>query len=143
MVDRLTPERRSWNMSRIKGKDTKPELLLRSLLHQKGFRFRIHDKRLPGKPDIVLPRHKTVILVHGCFWHRHPNCLYASTPKSREKFWLKKFEDTIRRDKKQETKLKKEGWNLIIVWECELKKNSHDVIEKISSAIYGKQEYGN
>ncbi len=135
MVDTLTPERRSLVMSRIKGKDTKPELLLRSLLHKRGFRFRIHDKRLPGKPDIVLPRYRTVILVHGCFWHRHPNCQYASTPKSRQKFWLNKFEKTIQRDKGQAAMLEEMGWHLIVVWECELKKDSQGVINKISSAI--------
>lgn len=135
MADTLTPERRSLVMSRIKGKDTKPELLLRSLLHKRGFRFRIHDRRLPGRPDIVLPRYRTVILVHGCFWHRHPNCKYASTPKSRQKFWLDKFEKTVQRDKKQATMLEETGWRLIVVWECELKKDSHGVVDKISSMI--------
>ena len=89
MVDILTKEKRSWNMSRIKGKNTKPELLLRSLLHRNGFRFRLHDKKLPGKPDIVLPRYKTVIFVNGCFWHRHSGCKYAYTPKSRQEFCLR------------------------------------------------------
>ena len=142
MTDTLTQERRSWNMSRIRGKDTNPEILLRSLLHKKGFRFRVHDKRLPGKPDIVLPRHKTVILVHGCFWHRHPGCRYAYTPKSRQKFWLKKFEGTMQRDEKQQTLLKDNGWNVIIVWECELKKDSHDVVKKISLAVLRNERHG-
>ena len=135
MADILTQERRSWNMSRIKGKGTKPELLLRSLLHKKGFRFRIHDERLPGKPDIVLPRYRTVILVHGCFWHRHSGCHYAYTPKSRQEFWIKKFRDTVQRDKAQATLLEENGWNLIVVWECELKKDSNSVVERISSTI--------
>ena len=138
MTDTLTQKRRSWNMSRIKGKDTNPELLLRSLLHKKGFRFRIHDKRLPGKPDIVLPRYRTVILVHGCFWHRHSGCRYAYTPKSRQEFWLKKFEDTIQRDNEQAALLKSNGWGIVVVWECELKKNSHDVVKKISVSILGE-----
>ena len=137
MIDTLTQERRSWNMSRIRGKDTKPEMLLRSLLHKKGFRFRVHDKRLPGKPDIVLPRYKTVIFVHGCFWHRHPGCRYAYTPKSRKKFWIKKFENTIQRDEKQSALLKDSGWNLIVVWECELKKDCHNVAQKVSAMILG------
>ena len=143
MVDKLSPERRSWNMSRIKGKNTKPELLLRSLLHKRGFRFRVHDKRLPGTPDIVLPRYKTIILVHGCFWHRHPNCRYASIPKTKKKFWSQKFKDTIQRDKEQEILLKKEGWSLIVVWECELKQDSHNVVEKISAAVHKRQSCNN
>ena len=122
MADIFTKAKRSWNMSRIKGKNTKPELLLRSLLHRSGFRFRLHDKKLPGKPDIVLPRYKSVIFVNGCFWHRHPGCKYAYTPKSRQDFWFRKFEATVKRDKKKRKELKKEGWDVIVVWECELKK---------------------
>ena len=140
MADILTKRKRSWNMSRIKGKNTKPELLLRSLLHRSGFRFRLHNKKLPGKPDIVLPRYKTVIFVNGCFWHRHSGCKYAYTPKSRQEFWLKKFETTIERDKEKEKKLKREGWNVIVVWECELKGNGNDVINRISSRIKEKRD---
>ena len=122
-------------MARIKGKDTKPETLLRSLLHRRGFRFRIHDKRLPGKPDVVLPRYKTVIFVNGCFWHRHTGCKYAYTPKTRQEFWLKKFNGTIRRDQENEKLLKERGWNVFVVWECELNKDSDNIINKISSSI--------
>lgn len=139
MVDILTKEKRSWNMSRIKGKNTKPELLLRSLLHRNGFRFRLHDKKLPGKPDIVLPRYKTVIFVNGCFWHRHSGCKYAYTPKSRQEFWSKKFESTVKRDKEKEDKLRRKGWNVIVVWECELKRNGNDVISRVSSRIKEKK----
>ena len=135
MADILTREKRSWNMSRIKGKDTKPELLLRKLLHRRGFRFRLHDKKLPGKPDIVLPRYRTVIFVNGCFWHRHPGCRYSYTPKSRQEFWLSKFEATVKRDKEKEEKLKTDGWNVIVVWECELKKNPDKMADRISSRI--------
>lgn len=138
MADILTRAKRSWNMSRIKGKDTKPELLLRSLLHRRGFRFRLHDKKLPGKPDIVLPRYRTVIFVNGCFWHRHSGCRYAYTPKSRQEFWYKKFETTVKRDKEKKEKLKEEGWNVIVVWECELKKNPDKMADKISSMIKKK-----
>ena len=135
MTDTLTKEKRSWNMSRITGKNTKPEILLRSLLHREGFRFRLHDKRLPGKPDIVLPRHRTVVFVNGCFWHRHENCKYAYTPKSRQKFWSKRFEETVKRDKKKKEMLTKMGWQVIVVWECELKKQPEKIIADISSRL--------
>lgn len=139
MVDIFTKGKRSWNMSRIKGKNTKPELLLRSLLHRSGFRFRLHDKKLPGKPDIVLPRYKTVIFVNGCFWHRHSGCKYAYTPKSRQQFWLKKFESTIKRDKEKKEELKRKGWDVIVVWECDLKRNGNNVINRVSSRIKEKK----
>ena len=100
MTDILSKERRSWNMSRIRGSDTKPELLVRSLLHRMGYRFRLHRKDLPGRPDIVLPKYRTVIFVHGCFWHRHKGCKYAYTPKSRTDFWQNKFQGTVERDKR-------------------------------------------
>ena len=140
MADIFTKAKRSWNMSRIKGKNTKPELLLRSLLHRIGFRFRLHDKKLPGKPDIVLPRYKTVIFVNGCFWHRHSGCGYAYTPKSRQEFWSGKFEATVKRDKEKKEKLEEEGWGVIVVWECELKKNADKMADKISSMIKKKKD---
>jgi DNA mismatch endonuclease (patch repair protein) len=121
MVDSLTKGKRSWNMSRIKSKNTKPELIVRSMLHKLGYRFRLHRKDLPGKPDIVLPKYKTVIFVHGCYWHRHPGCKYAYNPKSKKKFWQNKFRQNIMRDIKNQTQLKKLGWNVIIVWECEIR----------------------
>ncbi len=117
-MDLLTKEKRSWNMSRIKGKDTKPEKKVRSILHRNGFRFRLNRKDLPGKPDIVLPKYKTVILVHGCFWHRHPRCKFAYNPKSRVEFWQKKFNKTVERDKFVKKELRKMGWKVIVVWEC-------------------------
>jgi len=121
MADTISEERRSWNMSRIKGKDTKPELIVRSLLHKMGYRFRIHRKDLPGKPDIVLPKYKTVILVHGCFWHRHKDCKYAYTPKSRIEFWQDKFHGNVERDKKHQKQLKALGLKVHVIWECETK----------------------
>jgi DNA mismatch endonuclease (patch repair protein) len=108
-------------MSRIKSRDTNPEKTVRSLLHSLNYRFRIHRKDLPGKPDIVLLRYKTVIFVHGCFWHRHKNCKYAYTPKSRVDFWQKKFEDNQQRDRKAKQQLQKLGWRVVIIWECETK----------------------
>ena len=120
-MDSLTPERRSWNMSRIRSKNTKPELIVRSLLHRMGFRFRINRKDLPGKPDIVLPKYKTVIFVHGCYWHRHPGCKGATTPKTSAKgpeFWQKKFHDNVQRDRRSQRALRQLGWRVIVVWEC-------------------------
>lgn len=120
-MDRLSRKHRSWNMSRIRGRDTKPEVTVRSLLHRMGFRFRLHAKELPGRPDIVLPRYRTAVLVHGCFWHRHPGCQFAYQPKSRTVFWTKKFEENVARDRKTRAALGQAGWHVIVVWECELR----------------------
>ena len=114
-------EQRSRNMSAIKSKNTKPEIAVRKLLHSMGFRFRLHRKDLPGSPDIVLPKYKTVIFVHGCFWHRHENCKYATTPKTRKEFWEKKFRENINRDNLNQANLSLKGWKIIIIWECQLK----------------------
>ena len=118
-MDYLTAEKRSWNMSRIKSKDTAPERIVRSFLHRNGFRFRLHVKDLPGKPDIALPKYRTVIEVRGCFWHRHPGCKIASTPSTNTKYWTEKFKRNTERDQQTETELKQKGWNLIVVWGCE------------------------
>jgi DNA mismatch endonuclease, patch repair protein len=120
MTDHLTPSHRSWNMSRIHSKNTKPEKIVRSMLFSLGFRFRINRKDLPGKPDVVLPRYKTVIFVHGCFWHRH-NCKDATMPKSNTDFWEKKFSANVERDKRVKVELEDLGWRVITVWSCELK----------------------
>ena len=114
-------EQRSRNMSAIKSKNTKPEIKVRKILHSMGYRFRLHRKDLPGSPDIVLPKYKTIIFVHGCFWHRHENCKYASTPKTRQEFWEAKFRENINRDKLNQENLSSKGWKIIIVWECEIK----------------------
>ncbi len=120
MTDPLSKEKRSWNMSRIRSKDTRPEKVVRSLLHRMGYRFRLHVKSLPGTPDIVLPKFKTVIFVHGCFWHRHPGCRFAYTPKSRVDFWMKKFEQNINVHEKATVELKDQGWRVFVIWECDL-----------------------
>lgn len=120
-MDKLTKEKRSWNMAQIKSRDTKPEKIVRSLLHRMGFRFRLNRKDLPGKPDIVLPKYKTIIFVHGCFWHRHIGCKYATTPKTNINYWTTKFKNNIARDEENEAKLQSEGWHVFTVWECELK----------------------
>lgn len=124
MADVHTPEQRSYNMSRIRGKDTKPEELVRKYLFSQGFRYRKNDARLPGKPDIVLPKYRTVIFVNGCFWHAHEGCRYFVWPKNNADFWKKKIESNVERDGKNYQLLKKLGWNVLIIWECELKKDS-------------------
>lgn len=121
MTDTLSPEKRSWNMSRIRGRDTKPELLVRSLLHRMGYRFRLHRKDLPGKPDIVLPKYRTAIFVHGCFWHRHSGCRLAYEPKSRVEFWRRKFHRNVERHTEVEGQLRDQGWQVLVIWECEVK----------------------
>ena len=121
MVDVHTKEQRSFNMSQIRDKNTKPEIIIRSIVHRMGFRFRLHDKNLPGKPDIVLPRHKKIIFVHGCFWHLH-NCRYGRVkPATNANFWQTKRLSNKTRDKKNITQLKKLGWQVLIIWECWLK----------------------
>ena len=109
-------------MRAIKSKDTKPEVMVRSMLHRAGYRFRKNVATLPGKPDIVLPKYKTVIFVHGCFWHRHRGCKQATTPKTRTEWWQKKFERNVSNDRKHARQLRKLGWHVITVWECQLKK---------------------
>jgi DNA mismatch endonuclease (patch repair protein) len=124
VVDVFTKAKRSEVMSCIRSKDTKPEKIVRSLLHRMGYRFSLHVKDLPGKPDIVLPKYKTVIFVHGCFWHRHPKCKYAYTPKSRIEFWSKKFEDNIARFRVVKKELVHLKWKVFVIWECEIKSNA-------------------
>jgi DNA mismatch endonuclease, patch repair protein len=130
MTDKISEEHRSWNMSRIKSRNTKPEILVCSLLHRMGFRFRLHGKVskkyhpkgvLPGKPDVVLVKYKTVIFVHGCFWHMHEGCKDATIPKTRTEWWLSKLNSNVERDNKNIKELKNTGWKIIIVWECEIK----------------------
>lgn len=123
MADVHEPKVRSYNMSRIKGKNTKPEIIVRKFLFSKGFRYRLHVKNLPGKPDIVLPKYKIVIFIHGCFWHSHENCKYAAVPKSNIDFWNKKLSGNKEKDKVNEALLKKACWKVIKIWECELKTN--------------------
>ncbi|MDA8170250.1 MAG: DNA mismatch endonuclease Vsr [Nitrospiraceae bacterium] len=120
-MDTLSPERRSANMRKIRSRDTSPEILVRRLVHGMGFRFRLHDTRLPGKPDIVLPRLKRIIEVRGCFWHQHPGCIDSHIPKTRLKYWVPKLAKNKRRDKENEAKLNALGWRMFVVWECEIK----------------------
>ena len=140
MVDHITKEKRSWNMSRIKSKNTKPEVKVRSLLHKMGYRFRLHYKNLPGKPDIVLPKFKTVIFVHGCFWHRHKGCSRATTPKSNQEYWNKKFSRNIQRFNDVSNQIKSLGWNVITIWECETR--NEDDTKKALSPLFSLNEKG-
>jgi DNA mismatch endonuclease, patch repair protein len=126
-------------MSRIRDKDTKPELVVRSMLHQMGYRFRLHRSDLPGKPDIVLPKYKIVIQVYGCFWHRHQGCKMAYIPKTRKHFWMEKFTKNVERDRKQQKQLEKLGWQLLVVWECETN-NLKRLANKLSTAIEGTKD---
>lgn len=121
MADVHDKATRSYNMSQIKSKDTKPEMLVRRYLHAQGFRYKLHDKSLPGKPDIVLPKYKTLIFVHGCFWHGHKNCKYFVTPKTRTAWWLQKIERNKELDNQHCAKNKENGWKVITIFECELK----------------------
>ncbi|MGB6145425.1 MAG: very short patch repair endonuclease [Rhodanobacter sp.] len=117
IVDRAT---RSRMMSGIRGRDTKPEVIVRKYLHAQGLRYRIAPKNLPGKPDIVLPKYRTVVFVHGCFWHRHRGCKYAATPSSNIEFWSRKFAINVERDKEVRRILRKAGWQVLVVWGCQL-----------------------
>lgn len=128
-MDHLPLEKRSWNMSRIKSKNTAPEIRVRSALHRLGYRFRLHVKELPGKPDIVLPKYKTVIFVHGCFWHRHKGCVRATTPSTNQEYWEKKFQQNVKRDNFEQKELKRMGWRVIVVWECNVDKISEIEIQ--------------
>ncbi len=135
MVDKFSKETRSRIMSQIRGKDTKPEILVRSYLFSRGLRFRKNDKRYPGSPDIVLPKYKTIVFVHGCFWHLHEGCKYAKMPKSNVDYWKPKLYRNRERDACNKKELEDMGWTVIIVWECELKK---DKVEQTLEDLYIK-----
>lgn len=132
-MDRISKEARSRNMSKIKSKDTKPEIEVRKLLHSMGYRFRVNKKELPGKPDIWLRKYNTAIFVHGCFWHRHEGCKYAYTPKSRVEFWLEKFKQNVERDNRTLKELQSLGIRVLIIWECEVfssNDRNHEILKR-------------
>ena len=120
-MDNMTEAQRSFAMSRVRGKSTKPEMLVRRALHKLGYRYVLHDKRLPGAPDLVFPARRKVIFVHGCFWHQHEKCRYAAPPSTRVDFWLPKLAANRARDASNTAKLRRAGWKALVVWECELK----------------------
>ncbi|HMO61073.1 MAG TPA: very short patch repair endonuclease [Ferruginibacter sp.] len=126
MTDVHNPQQRRYNMQQIKSTNTKPELMVRQFLFGEGYRYRLHKKNLPGKPDIVLPKHKTIIFVHGCFWHGHSNCKYYKVPGTRTEWWLNKINTNKANDKKAVKTLKENGWKIITLWECELKPDKRE-----------------
>lgn len=137
MTDVHQPLVRSFNMSKIRSKDTKPELLIRKFLHSKGFRYRLHKRSLPGTPDLVLPRYNTVIFIHGCFWHGHTGCKYFIIPGTRSNWWAEKIGKNQKKDNESIALLRNAGWNVIVIWECELKSEKRDrtlqrLIEQLS-----------
>ena len=141
MVDRVSKEVRSYNMSRIRSKDTKPEIIVRSYLFSRGLRFRKNDRRYPGSPDIVLPKYNTVVFVHGCFWHLHEGCKYAKLPKSNVDYWEPKLCRNNERDKNNQKELEEMGWNVITIWECELKKDKREqTLENLYNQIISMLE---
>jgi len=141
MADVFTKEKRSLIMSKIAGKDTKPEILVRKMVHGMGFRFRLHVKRLSGRPDLVLAKHKKVIFVHGCFWHGHPGCKRSKRPSTNRKFWNEKIDKNIERDKRAIAELKKEGWDVLVVWECQTK-DLDGLAETLTSYLDNERPYG-
>ena len=135
MSDSLTPEKRSWNMSRIRCKDTSIEVKVRKYLFSQGFRYRKNVSSLPGKPDIVFPKYHVALFIHGCFWHRHEGCKRATTPKSKMEYWIPKFEHNIANDKKHYKELEQMGWRTIVIWECEVNKNFEETMKQLVIAI--------
>ncbi|HKQ51669.1 MAG TPA: very short patch repair endonuclease [Pyrinomonadaceae bacterium] len=134
MADHISPEQRSRNMSRVKGRDTRPEMLVRSIVHRLGYRFRLHGKKLPGRPDVVLTRHRKVIFVHGCFWHGHPGCRRAARPSTNREFWDKKIDGNMARDSANIKALRREGWAVLVVWQCAMKDRER-LEEKLSEFL--------
>ncbi len=136
MSDVHSPEIRSYNMSRIKGKNTKPEMLVRKFLFSNGFRYRLHDKKLPGKPDLVFPKYKKAVFIHGCFWHGHEDCKYFVIPKTKTEWWLDKINGNKRKDLQSVSLLEQKGWETITVWECELKPDHREnTLKRLISSL--------
>lgn len=135
MADVHSPEKRSYNMSSIHAKGTKPEETVRKYLFSKGFRYRKNDPRLPGKPDIVLPKYKTVVFVNGCFWHRHEGCKYFVWPKNNAEFWRKKNMSNVERDNRNYSELKEKEWSVVVIWECELKDRRPETLSSVAKSL--------
>lgn len=134
-----TTPQRSRMMSSIRGKNTRPEVTLRSLLFAKGFRYRLHARSLPGSPDLVFPKYKAVIFVHGCFWHRHEGCRYATTPKANGEFWARKFEGNVARDARHVEELRRQGWRVAVVWECALRHTAEHAAHAVGEWLRGEE----
>lgn len=143
MVDTLTTSRRSWNMSRIRSKNTRPEVTVRSILHRQGYRFTVNgplNKSLPGKPDIVFPKFKLAVFVHGCFWHRHKGCKFAYEPKSRVSFWTEKLRKNVERDIEVIAQLEEMDWHSLVIWECEVREDPKSVVKKFKELIRAQSQ---
>ena len=140
MADNRSPEVRSWNMSQVKSQDTSIEIKVRSYLFRNGFRFRKNVKKLPGKPDIDLPKYRTIIFIHGCFWHRHAGCKDATTPKTRTEFWQQKFDRNVANDRLHIKQLEKMGWHVIVLWECQINKDIETTMENTITLLRGYLE---
>ena len=134
-MDHLSPEQRSLNMARIRSRDTAPELTVRRLLHAGGYRYRLHDRRLPGTPDLSFPGRRSAILVHGCYWHRHPGCRFARVPGTRTEFWQRKFAANVERDSRVIGELRRQGWRVLVVWSCET--TGRDLAAKLTAFLDG------
>lgn len=142
MTDIVSKKKRSEMMSGISSKDTVPEITVRRALHSAGYRFRLHHKGLPGKPDLVMQKYKLSIFIHGCFWHRHTGCKYAYQPKTRREFWEKKFYTNFARDQKNIANLISQGWRVLIIWECFIRKiDNSELVETVETAIHGHDVY--
>lgn len=139
MADTISLDKRSWNMSRIRSKDTEAEIKVRKYLFSRGFRYRKNVAQLPGRPDIVMKKYKSVIFVHGCFWHRHEGCKRAATPKTRQEYWLPKFERNIENDRKHIEELEAAGWKVIVLWECEINNDFQEIMDKTISFLREKE----
>jgi len=137
MTDTLSKEARSALMSKVRSSDTKPEWILRCGLHRLGLRYNLKNNRLPGKPDLVFPKYRTAVFIHGCFWHRHPGCKHATTPKSNREFWEDKFSKNVQRDARNVEALQAQGWKVVVVWECQLIRNTVETVEQVAQAIRG------
>lgn len=135
MADKLTREKRSWNMSHIRGKDTGIEIKVRKYLFSRGFRYRKNVADMPGKPDIVLPKYATVIFIHGCYWHRHEGCKNCTTPSTNRAFWLEKFEKNVQNDLKHQRELEAAGWKVLILWECEIEGDFDHLMENLVAQL--------
>lgn len=141
-MDNKTPEARSLNMKAVAGKNTKPEMFVRSLLHKSGFRFSLHKKGLPGSPDLCMSKYKTVIFINGCFWHQHKGCKKAALPKTNVDFWSEKLGKNLQRDQLQYEELEKMGWRVLVIWGCICQqKNATQILEKVRKFLTGNEKY--
>lgn len=134
-MDTLSPKKRAWVMSRVGSKNTKPELLIRTVLHRQGYRYKLNDKALPGKPDLTFPRHRLAVFIHGCFWHRHKNCRRATMPKSNQEFWQNKFTTNQRKDARAKRRLNAQGWRTLTVWECQIMRDPQKAAARITRTL--------